>query len=112
MAHLVFASYAQLDRDKHLENFIQQLADELRRETGASNKELMVFFDRDGVHAGDRFTDTILRAANSADTLLCLLTPTYFRREWCGRELEIFLRREKRLPESARQLRFIFPIWW
>ena len=107
----VFASYAQLDRDKYLERFIDEFRRQLQVLTGKPDASAIAFFDRDGVRAGDRWSETIINAVNAADVLLCLMSPTYFTREWCGRELEAFLRRESRLTATANS-RFIFPIWW
>jgi hypothetical protein len=108
----VFTSYAQSDRDRHLDKFVQQFRDQLRALTGDADATAMVFFDRDQVEAGDQWTEVITDAVNGADVLLCLMSPTYFSRPWCGRELEAFLRRQSRLPRPAAKVRFIFPIWW
>jgi hypothetical protein len=107
----VFASYAQADRERHLERFIREFREELRSRMGPDSSG-MVFFDRDEVQAGHPWSRTVIEAANNAQVLLCLMSPTYLGREWCGRELEIFVRRYKRLPAQAMQARFIFPIWW
>jgi hypothetical protein len=108
----VFTSYAQLDRDQYLEKFIVEFREELRALMGAADAVALAFFDRDGVTAGDRWSAKIIDAVNGADVLLCLMSPTYFTREWCGRELEIFLRRHSKLPVGVANSRFIFPIWW
>lgn len=112
MPHPVFASYAQLDTDDYLKRFIRDLRVELRSRLGGASVEGMAFFDRDTVQAGDRWSDAITAEVNAADVLLCLMSPTYFTREWCGRELGAFLRRQERLAEDAQGTRFIFPIWW
>ena len=39
------------------------------------------------------------------------MTPRYFTRPWCGRELQTFLERTNNLPGNAKP-RFIFPVWW
>ncbi|HEY0151400.1 MAG TPA: toll/interleukin-1 receptor domain-containing protein [Longimicrobium sp.] len=106
----VFTSYAQRDRDKHLDRFIAEFSEELRSARGAPDATRMAFFDRIGVKAGDRWSQTITDELSAADVLLCLMSPTYFTREWCGRELEVFLQRAVRLP--AADARFIFPVWW
>lgn len=108
----VFTSYAQLDRDQHLEKFVKQFRDQLRALTGRADATAIVFFDRDKVEAGDQWTEAITHAVNSAEVLLCLMSPTYFSRPWCGRELEAFLHRQKGLRGPAAKVRFIFPVWW
>lgn len=106
----VFASYAQADREKHLEKFVTSLRDELGGLLGEVDRTGVVFFDRDGLKAGDPFTPAIVEALRHARVLVCLMSPTYFGREWCGRELEMFLRRFDELAPPGG--RFIFPIWW
>lgn len=110
--YFVFTSYAQLDRDDYLQRFIGEFRQELRALTGGPDLKVVTFFDRDGVKAGDRWSEEILHAVNDADVLLCLMSPTYFTREWCGRELTAFLQRYGGLAPAAAQQRFIFPVWW
>jgi len=107
----VFMSYAQLDRNRHLEKFVDEFREQLRASTGGADATALAFFDRD-LKAGDPWSAEILAAVNAADVLLCLMSPTYFNREWCGRELETFLRRQSHLPPAAAHARFIFPVWW
>lgn len=109
---LVFTSYAQLDRDQYLERFIADFRRELQVLTAIPDTKQLVFFDRDGVAAGDRWSQKILNTINVSDILLCLMSPAYFTRDWCARELEAFLRRMSRLQPTAAQSRFIFPVWW
>jgi hypothetical protein len=106
----VFASYAQLDYDKHLRKFVDDLAGELAAQA-VGHPESVVFFDRKGVEAGEKWSDVILDALADSGVLLCLMTPRYFTRPWCGRELQTFLERSSRLPAGAEP-RFIFPVWW
>jgi hypothetical protein len=108
----VFTSYAQLDRDKYLEKFVDEFRKQLRSVTGRPDAIALAFFDRDGVQAGDRWSEKIVQAIATADVLLCLMSPTYFTREWCGRELELFLGRLREIGPAALSVRFIFPVWW
>ncbi len=106
----VFASYAQRDHDKVLRKFVDELAKELDRQT-VGDADTVVFFDRKDVHAGEKWSDVIIEALSEAGVLLCFMTPRYFTRPWCGRELQTFLERTNTLPGNAKP-RFIFPVWW
>lgn len=112
-AYPVFASYAQADRERYLEKFVTEFREELGGLLGKVDRAAVVFFDRDGLKAGDAFSPAILEALRHAQALVCLMSPTYLGREWCGRELEMFVRRigGLQLPAGVAA-RFIFPIWW
>jgi hypothetical protein len=113
MQVLVFASYAHRDRDWQLEKFVSALRTELgRRPVFQGEPESVVFFDQDGLRIGDEWHPKLVSKVNSADTLLCLMSPWYFERDWCGRELGSFVARRKKLPGHAVESRFIFPVWW
>jgi hypothetical protein len=106
----VFTSYAQADREKHLEEFVTEFREQLGGLFGQVDRTTILFFDRDGVKAGDAWNETIIDAVRHAKVLICLMSPTYFGREWCGRELEMFSRRSGglNLPDGA-SVRFISP---
>ena len=106
----VFASYAQRDYNKQLRKFVEDLATELDSQT-VGDAATVVFFDRKGVHAGEKWSDVIIDAVSETGVLVCLMTPRYFTRPWCGRELQTFLDRTSALPPHVKP-RFIFPIWW
>ena len=109
----VFTSYAQANREKHLEKFIDEFSEQVGSLLGLADRTTIVFFDRNGVKAGDEWSPTIIDALRHAKILVCLMSPTYLGREWCGRELEMFLGRlgKLHLPEGT-SAHFIFPIWW
>ena len=109
----VFTSYAQADREKHLDKFVADFREQLGGLLGEMDHTAVVFFDRDGVKAGDAWSSRIIDTLRHAKVLVCLMSPTYLGREWCGRELGLFLRRlgQLQLPVGT-STRFIFPIWW
>jgi hypothetical protein len=112
MAHVVFTSYAQRDRDRYLERFVEEFREELQGIVVGRDPDELTFFDRDDVQAGDRWSDKIIKAVNEAHVLLCLMSPAYFTRPWCGREVQAFIDRESRLPAAFNGGPFIVPIWW
>lgn len=116
MSSVVFTSYAQADRrDSYLGKFVNEFRKTLggfQGITGEEEIEKLAFFDRD-MPGGEDWSPTIIGEMNNARVLICLLSHTYLRRPWCGRELQVFLDRINTLNLPAgNSARFIFPIWW
>jgi hypothetical protein len=109
----VFTSYAQADLkgDASLDRFVKKFRENLRSLLGRPDTDDLVFFDQSEVNAGDDWMMKILDVVRTADVLVCLMSPTYLGREWCGRELEVFVRRKDSLP-AGQDARFILPVWW
>jgi len=112
----VFASYAQADREKYLDTFVKEFWKTLGGFQGVADieeRKELVFFDRDSLQAGEKWSPKIIEPLCHARVLICLMSHTYLRRPWCGRELEMFLQRHESLQSTAAtSARFIFPIWW
>jgi TIR domain-containing protein len=109
----VFTSYAQADLkgDANLKKFVDKFCEDLRSVRALPDTKGLVFFDKDEVSGGDDWMKKILHVVSTAEVLVCLMSPTYLGREWCGRELEVFVRRNDGMKE-AEKARFIIPIWW
>jgi hypothetical protein len=110
----VFTSYAQENLDKFLEKFVLEFRTSLAGFQGLHGGEeaqkKIAFFDRD-VPGGEKWSPAILTVLREARVLLCLMSHTYLRRPWCGRELQVFLDRDVARPPGT-QANFVFPIWW
>jgi hypothetical protein len=116
MSYPVFTSYAQENRDQFLIKFIREFRTSLAQFEGEHGGEeaqkKVAYFDHD-VPGGTRWSPDILGALREADVLLCLMSHTYLRRPWCGRELQVFLDRDQTLARPAgATASFVFPIWW
>lgn len=116
MPYPVFTSYAQENRDRFLEKFIGEFRTSLAgfqgEHGGEEAQKRVAFFDHD-VPGGTRWSTNILDALRESGVLLCLMSHTYLRRPWCGRELQVFLDRDQALARPAgATASFIFPIWW
>lgn len=115
MASVVFTSYAQADREPYLTKFV----DEFRKTLGGfqgihdeGERKKLAFFDRD-LPGGEKWSTAIIDAMKGSRVLVCLLSHTYLRRPWCGRELQVFLERSDALQlPPGTSARFIFPVWW
>ena len=116
---LVFASHSSDDRRESgnrnsLEKFIAQVESVVRTKLGLPSEQDIVFLDARNIEVGDAWEDKLLQAVSRARSILCLLSPNYLRSDWCGRELQVFLKRIEQLreqPDSDFQS-FIFPVFW
>jgi hypothetical protein len=63
----------------------------------ALNRPLTVFVDRTGIAAGDAWPSRLERALACSRCLVAIWSPIYFHSEWCRRECELMLHRERQL---------------
>lgn len=88
----VFVSYAHAD-DEAEGGRIIRLSERVRSEMALLTAETPVFFvDRDSIEWGDRWRQAIDAALTEAPFLLAMITPRYFARPECRRELLSFHR--------------------
>jgi FxsC-like protein len=110
----VFMSYARVDRGPHLDRFHQDLVTLLSQKGGHLSDDV-VFRDSSDIDWGDRWPDELSHSLASARALVCLCSPLYFTRPWCGKEFGFFRDRvityakEKKL---AKVPPLIFPVLW
>src|SRR4051812_5245141 len=97
MAYPFFLSYARKDSildgdpkrpDPHFETFIQRLDMRVDQLTGAKR-----FVDRSQIVAGQEWPAEVAEAVRTSHTVVCLYSPSYFRSEYCGKEMQLFLER-------------------
>jgi ADP-ribose pyrophosphatase YjhB (NUDIX family) len=89
----LFLSYAH---DDDADGFVAALADALQQQHQEfTNEKLRIFFDRHAICTADDWKYRILGGLKAARALLSVLSPTYFVRPWCLRELETFVELEK-----------------
>jgi hypothetical protein len=100
MAHQIFISHASEDWDEYTEAFIAELTRRLQGSLGVPADEVC-FVDKPDLSPGGQWEADLFDQANGARVLICLISPRYFTREWCGKELEVFLRRVDLLRKSA-----------
>jgi hypothetical protein len=88
-----FWSYAHSDDENsggHVLRLARQLSAEFRLLTGA---ELTLFVDREGLAWGDEWRKKIDTSIHGTTFFIPIITPTYFQREECRRELLLFHRK-------------------
>jgi parallel beta-helix repeat protein len=105
---LAFLSYAHSD-DEHESGKLRQLAErlsgEVRLQTGS---EFRIFIDRSDLLWGQEWKVRIDESLNAVTFLIPILTPSYFKSEYCRKEMLRFLSREDEL--NCRDL--ILPVYY
>jgi hypothetical protein len=103
-----FWSYAYSDDDRD-EGRIGDLSRHLRNEYGLlTGEELEIFIDREDLAWGDDWREKITEALERVTFFIPILTPTYFLRSECRRELMQFAEQAKK--QGAEKL--ILPIYY
>lgn len=90
----VFISYAHIDDDAYAmetQGWVAQLDEDLRKRVAVflDGQQPAVWRDRE-VRSNDDFAQKIAARLLSTATFLSIISPSFFRREWCMRELEEF----------------------
>jgi parallel beta-helix repeat protein len=105
---LAFLSYAHSD-DEHengrLRQFAERLSGEVRLQWG---EEFPIFIDRKDLKWGQEWKSRVDKSLDGVTFLISILTPGYFKSDYCRKELERFLEREKRLDRSD----LILPVYY
>jgi len=106
----VFLSYRHLSKveDWVRDFFRDELTTWLREEL--DGEEPQIFWDRDGIHTGNKWEDTIGQALLTSRCLVPVWAPSYFQSNWCLAEMESFLQREQVVSAGANSL--VVPIKW
>lgn len=101
-----FLSYAHYDNhDGRVSEFCERLEKLLFQRLG---REFHVFQDKTGLATGDLWEQEIAKALDSSVVLIALITPSFFNRPWCRREVATFLD----LKPKQGKVAIIIPIYW
>jgi len=117
-----FFSYAHADSNPYLQRFYDELSEEVRVLTTVPKKEInftdrthVSFIDRDAISHGEMWDAVLQDGLNTCQVFIPLYSPSYFRSEYCGKEMAVFWERMNRhlktqqLPASAC---VILPVLW
>ncbi len=101
-----FLSYDHLD-DKygHISQFRERLADEVCIQTG---EDFLIFQDRSDIQWGDSWKRRIEDSLDAVTFFIPIVTPSFFKSEYCRAELKQFIERERKL--NRRDL--ILPVYY
>jgi hypothetical protein len=101
-----FLSYDHLDdRYGHISQFRERLADEVCIQTG---EVFLIFQDRSDIQWGENWRARIDESLESVAFIIPIITPSFFKSEYCRSELRQFLEREKEL--SRKDL--VLPVYY
>jgi hypothetical protein len=111
-------SYARRDGDNYLDKFFTDLRKEIAIREGLNSDDSDVeagFRDIAGIPGGVDWSNALAEALQDAWSCVSLYTPNYFRREACGKEVQIFLERAGVTYDAtgaAVGSRGILPVLW
>ncbi|MGH9323716.1 MAG: TIR domain-containing protein [Vicinamibacteria bacterium] len=119
-ADFFFTSYARADADRPLQKFIKALRAEVRRISGLNLTEDQLdqlgFFDTTSIQTGDEWRKVLGAALRTCKVCVCLCSPTYFNRLYCGKEYQVFQDRRRawlgRPGNDEKPARVIVPVLW
>src|SRR5689334_2127318 len=91
-----FFSHARQDREtpgNYLRTFFEELELKLAQWAGVSLQEVRLGTIDARIPQGDNWDADLIRGLTEANALVAILTPVYFNRPSCGKELSVFLLR-------------------
>ena len=108
-----FLSYAREDDPERIRRFFDDLSSDVRDLAGADRDEQVGFLDDRSIQPGQRWVAELTEALASCRCFVALTSPRYFRRDYCGREWQVFHHRlltyEQRWSTRAPSL---LPVYW
>jgi FixJ family two-component response regulator len=115
MSLYFYLSHASADDTDHVQRFFADLSDIIRIHLRLPTNERVGFFDRRGHAPRAEWHGQLAEALRSGLVMLPLLSPTYLRSEYAGKEWQIFELRRRLFPtgrESDGIPRVIVPVIW
>jgi FxsC-like protein len=112
--HLFFLSYARNDKNGYLEKFHEELSEAVAR-WSARPAAQVGFFDRSGIELGADWPAALVEGLQSSRVLVSLYSPSYFTREYCGKEWSLFRMRQEELARARPGTpppEAILPVLW
>jgi hypothetical protein len=97
--------------DPYFEMFLERLNVRVMQLTGS---EIPGFVDTHTIQPGDDWKDDLAEALRTAETMVCLYSPTYFKSEHCGKEMQVLLdrRRDYMRDYGGKPPANIIPVVW
>ena len=124
MDYRFFLSYAREDNtDKRKDQegklklfvqlFYEDLCREIRSKAGLLNDEEVGFFDDAEIEPGEKWPEKLASALQQSRVFIGLYSPTYFKKEYCGKEWAVFSSRvgayAKNPAAGAEHTRLMLP---
>ena len=92
MSHIFFFSYASENYDKELVAFFEDLCGEVAPLTkwGSAKDPHVSFRDQDNLPLMEKWAPNLMDALQNSAVMICVTSPTYFYKTFCGQEYYIF----------------------
>jgi len=99
----IFISYRRKEIPKKwMENvFLPLFEDYLEEELGG--RKVKIFRDTDGIESSANWKSSIKRALATSKCIVPILIPSYFRSEWCTKEISVIYKRQIHLGYNTVQ---------
>ncbi len=111
-----FFSYARRDfeaEDAFVDQFFNDLRDELGRAQPAARAEELAYRDTERLFVGDDWAQELARMLGRCRTLVALYSPAYFASLYCGKEWTAFRGRVRRHHEQhGEHVPALIPVLW
>lgn len=113
MPPLFFLSYAREDLTKDLRTFYGLLVEAVRLKFGGEGGNVG-FFDTKSIELGTEWPGAMIDALQGCLVFLPLYSPSYFRKEYCGKEWGLFRARQDAYAaaEEIKRPSLVLPILW
>jgi hypothetical protein len=116
MPHHYFFSYARSDWEgqDHMKEFFNELRHATRVRLGMNQRDPVAFRDM-SMDVGSPWGDVISHELNTALAMVCMTSPSYVKSVWCGKEVQVFLDRQRLLvsPETpGASFSRVIPLIW
>ena len=103
MPHRFFFSYARANaNDSYLKQFFDDLSDRIRGQLGLDKDEPVGFFDQPELKLGADWEAELNDALQTCPVMVSVYSPAYFNSSYCGKEWEVFRRRQELYRSNAR----------
>jgi FxsC-like protein len=114
MRHICFLSYASENADSQLDGFFRDLCKEIAPGTAWSMDDARIAFrDRRNLRLGRTWSSELRQALESSSVLVCLASPAYYVKAFCGKEFYIFQKRIQNYTQDNRNTSpAILPLLW
>jgi len=110
-----FLSYARRDGGLYLKKFYDELKEQVRLYTG-DEMESIGFFDGENIEPATQWPDELREALQVSRAFVFILSPTYLKRDYCGREWYVFHNRVREYlrlqPPGTKRPPLMFPVLW
>lgn len=113
MSHLFFFSYASENLDKELRGFFEDLCENVQPYTQWAAKDPRISFrDKDNIPLMDQWRPDLIEALQTSAVFVCVASPAYFSKPFCGKEYYIFDQRLRRHAAGGVLPGLVLPVLW